>query len=244
MISMNQPSNEFKFNPRLSTEEGLVAIGGSLTADRLIEAYSLGIFPWPHEGLPMLWFSLDPRGVLDFSELHLPRSFQKFLKKRKLHQDLKIPPEVISHTTSLESFDTKKTGILLPWTVTRDQAFEQVLEECEKQPRKGQQGTWITPEVRSAYFELFNRGHAHSIEVWEDDELIGGIYGVMSKNYFSGESMFHKKDNASKVALYELIQWLKSLGMNWLDIQMVTSVSESFGGKYIPREEFLRRIGV
>lgn len=211
---MNKDNIKFRFNPRQSTEEGLVAIGGDLTADRLVEAYSLGVFPWPHEGLPMLWFSLDPRGVIEFDELHLPKSFQKFLRKN------------------------------LHWKITRDQAFERVIEECEKQPRKDQQGTWISQEVKSGYLELFNRGQAHSIEVWEGEELIGGIYGVMSEKYFSGESMFHRRDNASKVALYELIKWLQSLGLKWLDIQMVTSVSESFGGKYIPREEFLKRIGV
>lgn len=211
-------------NPRHSTPEGLVAVGGSLTVSALKEAYSKGIFPWPQEGLPMLWFSPDPRGVLDFSELHIPKSLKKFAKKN-------------SH-----------------WKFTFNRAFTLVIQSCSQQSRRGpngelQNGTWIIPEVQTAYRQMFEQGHILSCECWEGENLIGGIYGMLTllKNgqlLFSGESMFYKKSNASKMAFWHLIQHLQAQGHRWIDIQMVTEVTQMFGGKYIPREEFLQRIGV
>jgi leucyl/phenylalanyl-tRNA--protein transferase len=207
-------SADFVFNPRLATEEGLVAIGGELTAQRLLSAYQSGVFPWPHEGLPMLWFSLDPRGVIDFDKLKVNRSLKKFLNKKP------------------------------NWTVTRNMAFREVIQACARQPRPGQNGTWITEEVIEAYSELHRQGVVHSIEVWEGSVLVGGIYGVRTGRYFSAESMFHQRDNASKVAFIECIQWLKAEGQNWMDLQMITPSTEALGGQYISREDFLQRIGV
>jgi len=200
-------------DPRHTTPEGIVAIGGNLEVETLKSAYKKGIFPWPQEGYPLLWFSPDPRGVLDFADLHVPTSLQKF-KKKAAH-----------------------------WKYTFNQAFPQVIEQCQLQKRPKQSGTWILPEMKKAYIEFFKAGFVKSLECWDGDQLIGGIYGVEINNVFSGESMFFQKQNASKMCLWRMIEHQKSLGRSWMDIQMITPVTEAFGGKYIPREEFLTRIG-
>lgn len=195
-----------------ATEDGLVAVGGDLEIDTIEAAYRKGIFPWPISvEFPLAWFSPDPRGVLDFSELHLSRSFEKFLKKN-------------------------------PFTVTFNTAFPEVIKACARMKRKGQRDTWITPQIIKGYEELFLEGKAYSAEVWHEDMLVGGVYGVVMGEFVSGESMFMKEDNASKLALYSLIEKLQMSGIKWLDTQMVTTVVEQFGGKYIPRKEFLGRI--
>ena len=211
-------------DPRRTTPEGLVAVGGNLSVATLREAYSKGIFPWPQEGMPLLWFSPDPRGVLDFKDFHIPKSLDKFARKH-------------GH-----------------WSFTFNRAFAQVIEACRTQPRRGpdgqmQTGTWILPEMQAAYTQLFEQGHILSCECWDGERLIGGIYGVLNltkKNQmlFSGESMFHVESNASKMVLWKLVEHLKDQGQTWIDIQMTTEVTQMMGGKYIPREEFLQRIGV
>lgn len=206
---------EILSHPRAETMEGVIAAGGYMTPELLVQAYENGIFPWPHEGYPLLWFCPDERGVIDFTELHLPRSFKKWLKRHR------------------EDF-----------TITMNKNFSEVLKQCRSAIRQGQAGTWINDEVEQNYNLLHQAGHAYSLEVWREQRLVSGIYGVQSQRYYSCESMFHSETNASKLALYELIQYLKSAGHTWLDIQMVTDVSGSFGGKYIPKEEFLNRIGV
>lgn len=198
-------------DPRTAGEEGLLCIGGDLSVETLKEAYHVGIFPWPQEGLPLLWFSPPQRGVLDFDEVHWPRRFLRELKNQK-------------------------------YTVTFNQAFSQVIEECAKVPRSHETGTWILPEMQKAYIRFHGSGYAHSVECWDGDELVGGLYGVYVDGVFSGESMFYKVDNASKRCLYALIEKLKSSGIQWLDIQMVTPVLKTFGGKYISRDEFLMRV--
>lgn len=200
-------------DPRASTVEGLVAVGGVWSADLLAAAYQKGIFPWPQEDLPILWFSPDPRGVLDFEDFRVPKSLVKFARK-------------------------------CPWLFTENEAFEEVMEQCRKQARPGQQGTWILPEMISPYVELERRGQALSVEVWEDGILIGGIYGVFINQTFSGESMFYLKPNASKMCLWKMVERLMGLGCAWMDLQMVTDVTGAFGGKYISREEFLQRRGL
>ncbi len=200
-----------------ASEDGLVAVGGDLETDTLLEAYRQGIFPWPVATYPMnrdyphTWFSPDPRGVLDFDKLHIPKSFTKFLKKS-------------------------------PYQVTFNQSFEEVISNCAKMQRKNQPGTWITPDIQSAYRSLFNEGYAYSVEVWNKTELVGGLYGVMISTFVSGESMFTLEDNASKQGLYTLIKHLETQGVSWLDTQMVTEVVKQFGGIYIPRPVFMNRL--
>lgn len=195
-----------------ATEDGLVAIGGDLDVDTLIEAYHRGIFPWPVSlDFPLAWFSPNPRGILDIDELHLSKSFLKFLKKNTFQ-------------------------------VTFNQAFDEVIRQCARTYRKGQPSTWITPDIIQGYEKLFKKDLAYSVEVWDQKELVAGLYGVSMGNFVSGESMFTKVDNASKFALYSLLKRLKDKDVHWLDTQMVTSVVENFGGKYISREEFLKRL--
>jgi leucyl/phenylalanyl-tRNA--protein transferase len=199
---------------RAQIEEGLIATGGDFSIDVLIEAYSKGIFPWPQQDCPLLWFSPDPRGVLDFKDFHVSKSLKKFSQKNQA------------------------------WDYTLNQEFEKVVRFCRMQARPGQDGTWILPEMEDAYAQLWDRDLALSLEVWEGSQLVGGIYGVLLNGLFSGESMFHHRENASKMALWKLVDYLKTLGHQWMDIQMVTPVLKSFGGKYISRDEFLKRKGL
>jgi leucyl/phenylalanyl-tRNA--protein transferase len=198
-------------DPREATEDGLLCIGGTLDVPTLVQAYSKGIFPWPQEGYPLLWFSPPKRGVLDFADLHLGRSFLKEVER----------------TTLRFSFNEN---------------FEDVIHNCAKVPRAHEAGTWILPEMVSAYIELHHAGHAHSIEAWRGSELVGGLYGVYIGGVFSGESMFYKESNASKLCFFKLISFLQKKGLTWLDTQMVTPLVEGMGGKYISRDEFLDRI--
>ncbi|MFV3409941.1 leucyl/phenylalanyl-tRNA--protein transferase [Bdellovibrio bacteriovorus] len=199
-------------DPRETLAEGILAIGGSLDVGTLYTAYSKGIFPWPQPGLPMLWFSPEERGVLEFRDFHVPESLRRF---RKRH------PEI-------------------HFSVNQD--FHHVLEECSKQPRPGQDGTWITGQMKRAYLEFFKAGYCMSVEVRENNVLIGGIYGVLVEGVFSGESMFYKKPNASKLALWRLVEVLSEQGHEWIDVQMVTPVVASMGGKLIDREQYLEML--
>ncbi len=202
-------------NPKAETIDGVIAVGGSLEVELLVLAYDRGVFPWPHENYPLLWFCPDERGILDFTKLHLPRSFKKWLNTKSANYTIKFNSD-----------------------------FDQIITECREQKRKGQSGTWITENIQVAYQKLFKNGHAFCLGVYSEQMLVGGIYGVKSKNYYSCESMFHKEDNTSKYALYCLIQKLKSEGVSWIDIQMVTSVCESFGGELISKKKFLKKIGL
>lgn len=193
--------------------DGIVAVGGDFEIDMLMSAYSQGIFPWPvSEKYPRVWFSPDPRGIIDLDEFHLPRSFKKFLKKT-------------------------------PFRATFNQDFEKVIELCSTVERKDQTNTWITDELKEAYIKLFYHQLAYSVEVWNPQgQLVGGLYGVIMGEFVSAESMFMLEDNASKFALYSLCEHLKQTNIAFIDTQMVTSVVELFGGKYIPREVFIKRL--
>lgn len=196
-----------------ANEDGILAVGGDFGTEILLEAYREGIFPWPISAdLPLAWFSPDPRGIIDIREMHVPRSFQKFLKK-----------------TSLK--------------VTFNTNFDEVILACARIPRKNQPGTWITPDLMEGYRKLFQRGKAYSVEVWEEEKLVAGLYGVTMGEFCSGESMFTKVDDGSKLALYALLKRLKERGIPFLDTQMVTSVVENFGGRYLPRAEFMNSLG-
>ncbi|HEX7674966.1 MAG TPA: leucyl/phenylalanyl-tRNA--protein transferase [Bdellovibrio sp.] len=199
-------------NPRDTMAEGVLAVGGKLDVGTLYSAYSKGIFPWPQAGFPMLWFSPERRGILDFNDFHVPESLRRFRRKNPQLQ------------------------------VTFNRDFHQVIEECAKQPRPGQEGTWILPIMKRAYLDFFKAGFCISAEVRENNILIGGMYGVLVQGVFSGESMFYKKPNASKLALWAMVDHLSNLGHSWIDVQMVTPVIESMGGKYVEREDFLQML--
>jgi leucyl/phenylalanyl-tRNA--protein transferase len=192
-------------------ENGIVWVGGKLTVENLQTAYARGIFPWPHEGLPLLWFCPEDRGVMNFSDFRIPRTIQKELRRAQFQ-------------------------------VTFDTCFEEVIEACSKQKRSSQRGTWITPDMKTVYTEMFKAGLAHSVECWSGEVLVGGLYGVYIQGVFSGESMFHTQTAASKQCVVSLVEALLKMGHAWFDIQMVTPVLESFGGSYIARKEYLARL--
>lgn len=196
-------------DPRRAMAEGLVAVGGRPDVGTLHHAYRRGIFPWPQEGYPLLWFCPETRGVLFFDELHIPRRWRRNL------------------------------GDLSGLRFTRDTCFRQVVEACRGQRRPGQSGTWITPELVDAYERFHQAGFARSFEVWRGDTLVGGLYGVMVRGVFSGESMFHAETDASKRALLFSVQCLQAEGLTWMDTQMVTPVVEAFGGRSLSRDDFL-----
>jgi leucyl/phenylalanyl-tRNA---protein transferase len=198
-------------DPRHASEEGIVAIGGDLELETLVTAYRQGIFPWPVEGLPLLWFSPPERGILEFADLHVSRSLARARRQTKL-------------------------------LFTVDRAFPAVIAACATTPRRGERGTWITPEIRQAYTCLHSVGIAHSVEAWDGGQLVGGLYGVNVDGAFAAESMFHWQDNASKLALLHLIEHLAEGGLDWLDIQVLTPHLARLGAKGIDRELFLRKL--
>ncbi|MDX9730525.1 MAG: leucyl/phenylalanyl-tRNA--protein transferase [Bdellovibrionales bacterium] len=208
-------------DPREAGEEGIVAVGGDLDVETLVDAYTHGIFPWPQEGLPMLWFSPKERGVIDLrEELRASASFLRRLRAWKF--------ESLGHPGRLE--------------VRIDTAFADVMRACQAASRPGQNGTWILPEMVEAYERLHRAGLAHSVETYLDGELVGGLYGVFVRGVFSGESMFHKVADAGKVALWTLLELQKKAGFLFIDVQMVTPVVASFGGKLISRDDYLKEL--
>ena len=189
-------------------ESGLLAIGGDLSIERLKLAYSKGIFPWYEDGMPILWWSPDPRMVLFPEKMIISHSLRQSIKKQQ-------------------------------FTVTIDHAFEKVIRNCAKTPRKGEDGTWITMEMQNAYIRLHEAGYAHSAEAWIDGELVGGLYGVALGKAFFGESMFHHVTNASKVALFHLVEKLSNWNFEIIDAQVYTNHLESLGGEMIPRSQYI-----
>lgn len=197
--------------PHHAEADGLLAVGGDLSSERLLLAYRMGVFPWYMEGQPILWWSPDPRLILEVGQLYISRRLRQTLKK----------------------------GI---FTITLDQAFADVIHACATVPRKGQDGTWITPEMEKAYIRLHQMGFAHSAESWLGEKLVGGIYGVSLGRAFFAESMFFLKTDASKVALAALVEHLKNSGFHMLDAQITSRHLLSLGAKEIPRSIFLRRL--
>lgn len=187
-------------------------VGGRLTPEWLLDAYRHGIFPWPMWGdwMPMTWFSLDPRAIIELDGLKVSKRLKRTIRSGKFQ-------------------------------LTCDRAFSQVILECSK-PRHARDGTWITPAMRKAYTKLHNQGHAHSVEVWQDGQLVGGIYGVSIGGLFAGESMFHTVRDASKVALAGLVSHLRSRGYQLFDIQQWTPHTGSLGAIEISRDEYLYRL--
>jgi leucyl/phenylalanyl-tRNA--protein transferase len=192
-------------HPALAEEDGLLAIGGDLSTDRLLLAYQNGIFPWYSDDEPILWFSPHERFVLYPEELKVSKSMKRVLK----------------------------SGV---FTVTTNKCFEQVIETCSVVERNGQDGTWITDDMQAAYIELHQKGYAHSVEVWQQNNLIGGLYGVQVDKVFCGESMFSLVSNASKVALIYLC---KTGLINLIDCQVHTDHLASMGARTISREEYV-----
>ena len=205
-------SDEIAFpSPELANPDGVVAVGGDVSPERLLLAYEKGIFPWPVDGFPLLWFSPDPRFILPLESLHVSRTTRRFLRK-----------------TSMK--------------VTFDTAFTEVIDFCAHVVRPRQHGTWITPELRNGYVQLSQLGYAHSVEVWEHDHLVGGLYGVSLGAAFFGESMFSRVSNASKLAFVSLCHQLQKWNFHFIDCQVPTAHLESFGAQNQPRDQFLESL--
>lgn len=200
--------------------DGLVGVGGTLTPALLLRAYTEGVFPWFNEDDPVLWWSPNPRAVIELDGLHVSRRLARTIRSGKFR-------------------------------TTADTAFEAVMRGCAE---NREDGTWVTEEMIRGYTELYDAGHAHSIEVWSPSEgatglppfngweLAGGIYGVAVGGLFAGESMFHRKTDASKVALVALVERLKDRGFALFDVQMTTEHTTRMGAVNIPRDDYLRRL--
>ncbi|MEO7977413.1 leucyl/phenylalanyl-tRNA--protein transferase [Flavobacterium sp.] len=189
-------------------EDGILAIGGDLSSERLEMAYKSGIFPWFNEGEPILWWSPDPRMVLFLDELIISKSMRNILNRNQ-------------------------------FKVTFNQNFEAVILNCQKIKREGQNGTWISKEMIEAYCKLNTEGIAKSVEVWQDEVLVGGLYGIDLEDVFCGESMFSMVPNASKVAFIALVNYLKEKNYKLLDCQVYNPHLESLGCREIDRNEFM-----
>lgn len=194
--------------PQLADPSGLLAVGGDLRPERLLAAYTQGIFPWYSEGQPLLWHSPDPRFVLEPARLYVGRSLEKTLRRA-------------------------------PFTIRWDTAFADVIAACADTPRPGQDGTWITSEMEDAYVDLHRRGYAHSVEAWEGDTLVGGLYGVSLGAAFFGESMFAHAADASKVAFATAVRQFHAWGFHLVDCQVETEHLRRFGAEPWPRARFL-----
>jgi leucyl/phenylalanyl-tRNA--protein transferase len=194
----------WELDPDRTDADGVVGVGADLEVSTLVAAYHRGIFPWPHVGMPLLWFCPDPRAVIPSGRFHVSRSLTRTLRSSS-------------------------------WTTTVDRATAAVVAACSERP----EGTWITSEMRDAYLELAALGWVRSVEVWEGEELVGGVYGMQVGGVLTGESMFHRRDDASKVALLDLSQRFSEAGGNLIDVQLPTEHLRSLGAVELPRDEFL-----
>lgn len=201
--------------PPGSDAPGLLAAGGDLGPTRLAEAYSKGVFPWYSEGQPVLWWSPDPRMVLQVANFRLSRSLRKTVQKFARSPDCEV---------------------------RIDTAFRRVIAACAGTPREGQDGTWIVPEMQRAYAQWHGLGQVHSFETWIGDELVGGLYGVSLGRMFYGESMFSHRTDASKIALAALVCFCREQGVPMIDCQQNTRHLASLGAAEMRRHEFEARL--
>lgn len=196
-------------DPAESYPDRPVAVGGDLSTERLLAAYARGIFPWPHAGFPLLWFSPEPRMVLRLSDLHVPRRLERTIRSGRYAVRLDTAgPEVIARCATIH------------------------------RPYEGG-GTWITPEMRDAYTRLHALGYVHTAEAWRDGRLVGGLYGVSLGAMFCGESMFAEERDASKVAFVGLARTLIAWGFHFVDAQTYSVHMAAFGAKLWPRRRYL-----
>lgn len=214
-MAVFQLDNDLWFpDPHLGEEDGLIAVGGDLSVDRLLLAYSNGFFPWFsfRDCKEPMWFCPLQRFVIFPQEIHVSHSMKQLMKKDCYH-------------------------------VTINQDFEGVIRHCATaQNRNNEEGAWLGPEIIKAYSEMRRQGFAASVEVWHDDKLVGGLYGIVLGSSFFGESMFSLEPSASKLALIHLARTLETLGGKLIDCQIETPHLRSMGGRYIPYEEYMKII--
>ncbi len=195
-----------------SDAPGLLAAGADLGVERLLEAYRQGIFPWFNPDQPVLWWSPDPRMVLETAQFKLHRSLRKTLSRYSAHPSFEL---------------------------CFDKAFDQVIEACAQSPREGQNGTWIVPQMVDAYKALHQAGYAHSAETWLDGQLVAGLYFVCIGKAVFGESMFSTLNDGSKMALAALVNVCEQHGIQAIDCQQNTAHLALMGAKEMARKEFL-----
>jgi len=196
----------------LTEPNGLLAIGGDLSPERLLAGYRQGIFPWYSHGQPILWWSPNPRAIQRLTALKVSRSLRKTLKRQN-------------------------------YQVKFDTAFADVISECAR-PRGDGLGTWITDEMRNAYIRMHKLGHAHSVEVWDEDRLVGGLYGVSLGQLFFGESMFSRRNDTSKIAFVYLVRQLAKWGFAMVDCQVYSDHLGSLGTETVAREKFIEYLDI
>ncbi|WP_100657075.1 leucyl/phenylalanyl-tRNA--protein transferase [Alteromonas flava] len=218
MIQLYQLDNSLHFPPTelaLQEPSGLLAFGGDLSVERLVQAYRKGIFPWFNIGEPILWWSPDPRAILSCDDFHCSKSLRKLIRQQRYQVTInKAFGEVIQHCASVPRMHSLDTAEL-------------------------SNHTWITQDMQAAYRRLHQNGYAHSVEVWDAGKLVGGLYGVGIGASFAGESMFHLAPNTSKLALAALVSHLKAHGISFIDCQIENPHLLSLGAESIPREQFL-----
>ncbi len=201
---------ELKFpDASQANEDGILAWGGDLTPSRLIRAYQNGIFPWYSSGDPIIWWTPNPRLIMELNDFKISKSLKKSIKK---------------------------------FSYKFDNDFEEVMRRCSTVERSDQAGTWISEEIIEAYTTLHGMGIAHSIESYQDNELVGGLYGMVIGKVFCGESMFAQVSDASKSAYAVLIKHLIEWGYEFIDCQVPTNHLKSLGAKEVSREYFLERL--
>jgi len=206
------PKNTLYFPPvEKANKDGILAIGGDLSVERLLYAYESGIFPWFSPGDPIVWWSPDPRFVLYPQKIKVSKSMKQLFKKQAFQ-------------------------------VTLDNDFEEVIKNCRYIKREGQTGTWITDGMQEAYTKLYQLGYAHSVEVWQERNLVGGLYGVSLGKIFFGESMFSKMSNASKYGFITITKILEEKGFKLIDCQVYTEHLESLGAEFIRRWQFMEEL--
>lgn len=206
-VTENVIANDFPgLESALRDPDGLLAIGGDLSLPRILDAYHRGIFPWYNAGQPIMWWSPDPRCIIELKDIHVSRSLGKVLRQGR-------------------------------FVVTLNHNFEEVISQCAA-PRQYTDETWITPELKQAFIHLHKTGYAHSVECWQDERLVGGLYGLAMGRVFFGESMFSRVSDASKVALVYLGRFLKQQNFRLIDCQIYSAHLRSLGAKPIQRKLF------
>lgn len=198
-----------------SEAPGLLAVGADLSPERLLNAYRRGIFPWFSQGQPILWWSTNPRMVLEVSNFYVRHSFARVLRKFMADSACEI---------------------------RIDHAFEAVIQQCAETPRQGQPGTWIVKDMQRAYTALHAAGYAHSVETWKNGQLVGGLYCVAIGRAVFGESMFSHATDASKIALAALVALCKNQRAEWIDCQQNTPHLATLGAKEVPRAAFVQAV--
>lgn len=221
MIQLYQLDSSYSFPPidsALTEPNGLLAFGGDLSVGRLAVAYQQGVFPWFSQGEPILWWSPSPRAILELNQFHCSKSLKKLINKQR-------------------------------YRLTLNHAFDQVIDACAQIRRKAtgyssesENSTWITPSMIKAYKQLHQFGLASSVEVWDNEKLVGGLYGVTQGAVFCGESMFHRADNTSKLAFWGLVQHMIRNNLAFIDCQLENPHLSSLGCKNISRPAFLKKL--